>query len=258
MNPDSPYSLMRQALNRRSLLALSGILLSGGALSACGQNNGQEALPKEDPSDERLRELVAFVKDFLDSPGYDYCSVYTNEERTKAFFACLRAGDQLYTNDIFLKKDGKTWYQDDTQSYNMSSALSLDHEIENQLGAPSLRDGLLNGAKPYYDALQESLIDPDSAKYDQALIVFYPQDEYKKADELECDENFIVYFKVNAKNRFGGYTGNQSYILYKENGHLRYIDEEDKYKFENFYEAMRWVRSTYPWLCASFDQEDME
>lgn len=258
MKPNTPCPLMGRPINRRSLFTLTGILLSSSALTACSQT-GQAVPSKEDPTSDRLDGLVSFVEDFLDSPGYDYCSVYTNDDRTKAFFACLRSGDHLYANDIFLKKDGKTWYKDDVQSFDMYPSLSLDHEIEARLSVPSLKNGLLNGVKPYYEIMQDSMIDPDSAKYDKISVVFYPdKDAYKDADELECDESFIVRFDVNAKNRFGGYTGKQSHILYKENGHLEYIDEEDKYKFEDFRTAMRWIKDTYPWLCASFDQEDME
>lgn len=106
-------------------------------------------------------------------------------------------------------------------------SLSENTELESLAGYTSIRDYNKEYAGAVYRAINESLIDPSSAQYSDFVTIASVND-----DEM------LVQVGVNAKNRLGGYTGEENYIavfsladddieLYSDNKSSSYYDEEN-------------------------------
>jgi hypothetical protein len=101
-------------------------------------------------------------------------------------------------------------------AFTMGVALTLQAIAETQADIPLYGAYPANYKEIVTQWLNKQLIDPDSARIEW-------NGEPKSADLGKNGEHlygYLVNFTVNARNRFGGYTGNQKHAVLIRNGEV--------------------------------------
>lgn len=104
----------------------------------------------------------------------------------------------------------------------------ISDELQTALGKPSSESYYKDIAKQCIDAFSDTLIDPYSAHY--SSIRAYQSKESGGLNDGKFTEGVLVDFDVNAKNRLGGYVGDEHYIFtVHDDGSIEQKDREPRY-----------------------------